>query len=73
MAQKGILSPTLKMISSKRILSSLRFHWAKKKKVSGCPVVRMSGSDTTKARTTHFFEPNARGTRSCPIAHLIQL
>ena len=26
--------------SSKRSLSSLRFHWAKKKKVSGCPYVR---------------------------------
>ena len=41
--------------SSKRTLSSLRFHWAKKKKVSGCPVVRMSGSDTTKASTAHLF------------------
>ena len=27
---------------------------------------------TTKARTTHFFEPNARGAKSCPIAHLIR-
>ena len=26
--------------SLKRTLSSLRFHWAKKKKVSGCPYVR---------------------------------
>ena len=28
---------------------------------------------TTKARTTHFFEPNARGAKSCPIAYLIGL
>ena len=28
---------------------------------------------TTKARTTHFFEPNARGAKSCPIAHRIRL
>ena len=24
-------------------------------RLSGCPVVRMSGSDTTKTGTTHFF------------------
>ena len=57
--------------SSRRTLSFLKFHWAKKK--CGCPVVRMSGSGTTKARTTHFFEPNARGARSCPVTHLIRL
>ena len=28
---------------------------------------------TTKARTTHFFEPNARGAKSCPIADRIRL
>ena len=57
--------------SSKRTLSSLRFLSARKKKVVGCPVVRMSGYDTTKTRTAHFFEPNARGAKSCPIAHFI--
>ena len=40
------------LFSSKRTLSSLRFLWARKKKV----VVRMSGYDTTKTQTTHFFQ-----------------
>ena len=43
------------------------------KEKSECPVVRPSGYDTTKTRTTHVFEPNARGARSCPIDHLIRL
>ena len=33
-------------ISSKRTLSSLRFHWAKKKKVSGCPYVRFRHNES---------------------------